>query len=105
MVGGKSQKAKTGLEKQPEFERLRTEKAWEEKARQVELKAFYNTPTGRAKLAFDSGDNTFQIALPLSATNAMQANLVDSATQPESDGTDYILDSIEAQGWRLEPAG
>lgn len=68
--------------------------------------AFAATPAGRARSARAAGARTFQIDMPLSTTKGeaipmMMAIAHSSATADPS----TVLDSIEAEGWRLEHVG
>lgn len=75
-------------------------------ARRRAAKEFAKSPPGQAKIARDKGASIFQIALPLSKTTANVMPMIGAFTQGrEVKVHTTVLDSIEAQGWRLEHAG
>jgi hypothetical protein len=66
---------------------------------------FAKTPAGQARAARNAGSRLFQLSLPLGTTSAFAIPLMfelhSSSTKTEHAS---ILDSVEAEGWRLEHA-
>jgi hypothetical protein len=77
----------------------------EEKRKKKAKIAFDNSPIGRARSAKVAGMKIFQIDFPLSSTRARVEVMV-GAYADSSDAKDYSneIQSIEAEGWRLEHA-
>lgn len=71
-----------------------------------EAEEFAKSPTGQAQAARKKGARIFQISLTLSETTANVVPMSGAYTQGrEIEAHATTLDSIEAQGWRLEHAG
>lgn len=66
---------------------------------------FARTPAGQARSARNSGSRTFQISLPLLQTAVNKSILAFTPTTTNSSQHGAVIDSIEAEGWKLEHAG
>jgi hypothetical protein len=77
-----------------------------ESQKRREAEKFAKSPPGRAQAAKEKGARIFQISIPLSKTTANVVPMIGAFTQGrEVETHTTVLDSIEAQGWRLEHAG
>lgn len=92
------EKAKLAKAELQEAQRLDVEKRLAEER-------FAQTPAGHAKAARDSGSRIFQLALPLSKTTGYTRAMTGAYARTATEEHASTLDSIEAQGWRLENAG
>lgn len=95
-----------GFFKSKSPEQVRAEAA--QKLREEErrrLWEFLQTPAGQARTAREKGQQIFQIVLPLSKTTANVVSMVGAFTHTENSEHASVLDSIEAEGWRLEHVG
>lgn len=67
---------------------------------------FAKTPVGQARAALSSGARTFQLALPLSQTKGVAVPIFGGVTQNVTSFKHAsTIDSVEAEGWKLEHAG
>lgn len=76
-----------------------------EAAEQQQAAQFSNTPAGLARAARAAGAHIFQIALPLSTTTASVLAMVGAFANTSTGQHASVLDSIEAQGWKIEHVG
>jgi hypothetical protein len=83
------------VQRQQEGERKRLERI--EKARQ----AFFRTPAGRARLAFERGDHIFQYAFDVMSQQAIIIAMVGSSTSQKTSDPSDILNSVANEGWEL----
>lgn len=88
----RAQQAAKEAERQAQEERRRAEE-------------FARSPAGQARAAAKAGAQIFQIALPLSETRASVVAMLGAFTNASDHEQSGTLDSIEAEGWRLEHAG
>jgi hypothetical protein len=89
------QQAQAAAEK-AERERI----ARREKVRQ----AFFATPAGRARLAFESGDELFQFSLDVMNQKAIVVAMVGANTSKNTTDPSAILNSVSTEGWELVTA-
>jgi hypothetical protein len=79
--------------------------AKEEKKRLDEIekarKAFYTSPAGKARLAFENGDGVFQYSLDVVNQQAIIVAMVGSATSKRTTDPSEILNSVCHEGWEL----
>lgn len=68
-------------------------------------KKFAKTPAGQAKAARAARARIFQLSLPLSETTGFTIALTGAYSTTTTQQHASILDSIEAEGWKLEHAG
>jgi hypothetical protein len=64
-------------------------------------RAFYGTPAGRARQAFESGDQVFQYAIDVMSQQAIIVAMVGSRTSAKTTDPSVILNSVCAEGWDL----
>lgn len=68
-----------------------------EKARQ----AFFATPAGQARVAFEAGDHLFQCAIDVMSQQAIIVAMVGSTTAKQTNDPADILNSVCHEGWEL----
>ncbi len=68
-----------------------------EKARQ----AFYATPAGQARIAFDRGDKVFQYSHNVMSQQAVIVAMVGSSTTERTTNPTVILNSVCHEGWEI----
>ena len=92
--------SKRRRDKELEEENQRLEKVSQENA-------FNNTHAGKARSARNAGARTFQISLQLSETQNVAIPVIGGTYKSKAtiDHHATIIDSVEAEGWRLEHAG
>lgn len=97
----KAAKETERAERQAERERVKAEER-----KRKEAVAFAQTPAGKARAAKAAGAGIFQIDVPLSYTLAETIAMVGVDTHTFG-AVNYasVIQSIEAEGWRLEHAG
>jgi DUF4097 and DUF4098 domain-containing protein YvlB len=95
--------AEREAKKREEAERQEVERQEAEKRRLAE--EFAKTPAGMARATRASGARTFQISLPLSQTIGHTVAMTGAYTTTKNTQHASIIDSVEAEGWRLEYAG
>jgi hypothetical protein len=83
-------------------QRAEEQRKQEEEERRIE--AELATPAGQAKAARADGAKTFQISLPISQTVGRKGAFFGGSSTTTSTEHSSVIDSIEAQGWRLEHA-
>lgn len=99
------------LRKTPE-EKAAQEAAKAEKQRQVEAEkaaqqieaqrnAFFNTPAGQARIAYDEKDHVFQCAFNVMSQQAVIVAMVGSRTTKRTNDPTAILNSVCREGWEL----
>jgi hypothetical protein len=95
--------AKREASKREEAEQRDVEKREAEKRRLAE--EFAKTPAGQARAARAAGTRTFQLSLPLSQTTGHTVAMMGAFATTTSAQHASTIDSVEAEGWRLEHAG
>jgi hypothetical protein len=95
-------------EQQRELEQQQREKAKaEQQAREREQRreqvraAFFATPAGQARLAFDEGDHVFQYSIDVMKQQAIIVAMVGSTTSKKTTDPVAILNSVCNEGWEL----
>lgn len=89
--------------RQAEKEQRRLDRQAEQVLREQRLRRerFFETPAGRARLAYDEGDHIFQCQFDVMDQQAVIVSMIGSTnTKKTSDPTD-ILNSICREGWEL----
>jgi len=77
--------------------RIQARAAQVEKQRQ----AFFRTPAGQARLAFESGDHVFQCAIDVMSQQAIIVAMIGSTTSQRTTDPVAILNSVCREGWEL----
>jgi predicted phage gp36 major capsid-like protein len=79
------------------------EAAAENERRRIEKarKAFYSTPAGMARAAYDDGDHIFQCAFDVMSQSAVVVAMVGSTTTKRTSDPTAILNSVCREGWDL----
>jgi hypothetical protein len=94
-------------EQRTEEGRIREQRQQEAEARkhaeQVEKawQAFLNTPTGRARTAYERGDHVFQCSIDVMSQQAIIVAMVGSTTAQRTTDPVEVLNSICREGWDL----
>ena len=92
----KAQREAQRAQRQQEDEQRRAEKA------RSELRdAFFKTPAGQARLAFERGDQVFQYALNVMSQKAIIVAMVGSNVAQSTADPSVILNTVCAEGWEL----
>jgi hypothetical protein len=63
--------------------------------------AFFNTPAGQARVAFERGDHVFQYAIDVMTQQAIIVAMVGSKTAQKTADPVAILNSVCREGWEL----
>jgi hypothetical protein len=63
--------------------------------------AFFGTPAGRARLAFERGDQVFQYEIDVMNQQAIIISMVGSTTSKKTSDPTEILNSVCHEGWEL----
>jgi hypothetical protein len=74
------------------------------KRRQVierEEQAFFKSPAGRARVAFDEGDHVFQYAINVMNQEAIIVAMVGSKTKKRTSDPVDVLNSVCHEGWEI----
>ena len=84
-------------------EQQRREKEARDHAAAIEAAkaAFYATPAGRARVAYESGDHVFQYAIDVMSQQAIIVAMVGSRTAKRTHDPSVILNSVCNEGWEL----
>jgi hypothetical protein len=93
---GKAARAEAKATKQQEAERER-----QRREAQKALEAYYRTPPGQARLAFDRGDHVFQYSLDVMSQQAIIVAMVGSTTSQRSMDPTAVLNAVCHEGWEL----
>jgi hypothetical protein len=83
---------------------LEAERRAEQQRRQVierEKKAFFRSPAGRARVAFEEGDHVFQYAINVMNQEAIIVAMVGSKTKKSTSDPVDVLNSVCHEGWEI----
>jgi hypothetical protein len=83
---------------------LEAEQRAEQQRRQAverEKKAFFRSPAGRARVAFDEGDHVFQCAINVMNQEAIIVAMVGSRTKKSTSDPVDVLNSVCHEGWEI----
>lgn len=86
-----------------EKERRRAEAAERKRRDDIETarRAFFRTPAGQARVAFDRGDQVFQYSRSVMSQEAIIVAMVGSTTSKKTSDPTDILNSVCHEGWEL----
>lgn len=105
LISRKSPEEKVALAaaKAADRERQAQEQAEERRLRAIEdnKRAFFRTPAGLARVAFDRGDHVFQYAIDVMSQKAIIVGMVGSRTSKQTTDPVEILNSVCREGWEL----
>jgi hypothetical protein len=79
------------------------EKAADQDERQQ--RAFLESPQGQARLAFERGDEVFQLQMPLYEQQAIIVAMVGSSTAGRASDPSAELNRVISEGWELLSSG
>ncbi|HEY3830518.1 MAG TPA: hypothetical protein VGL57_15090 [Solirubrobacteraceae bacterium] len=79
------------------------EKVTRERAERREKirQAFFATPAGRARLAFESGDELLQFSIDVMNQKAIVVAMVGANTSKKTTDPSAVLNSVNNEGWEL----
>ncbi len=101
LISRKSPEEKAALQAAEEGQRRQAAERRRLAAIESAKQAFYATPAGRARDAFDEGDHVFQCSFDVMSQTAVVVAMIGSTnTKSTSDPTD-ILNSVCREGWEL----
>src|SRR5438132_13216970 len=88
---------------QEEKESSRREAEERKQADQIkkQWEAFYKTPQGQARLAFERGDHVFQYEIAVMNQKAIIVAMVGSTTSHKTVDPTWVLNSVCREGWEL----
>lgn len=66
-----------------------------------ERRAFFKTPAGQARLAYERGDHVFQCSIDVMNQQAIIVAMVGSSTAKKTTDPSEILNSVCREGWDL----
>jgi hypothetical protein len=90
-------------QQQAEKERRQREADAEKERKQIERErqAFFSTPAGQARTAYDDGDRVFQCAFDVMSQSAVVVAMMGSTTTKKTSDPTAILNSVCREGWEL----
>jgi hypothetical protein len=79
------------------------EKAERKRAQQIEQarQAFYGSPAGQARQAFQNGDHAFQFSIDVINQQAIIVAMVGSTTKQRTADPTAVVNSVCREGWEL----
>jgi hypothetical protein len=89
------------FKKETEEERAAKDAAKAAERAEKERQAFLQTPVGRARTAFERGDQLFQYSHEVESQDAVIVAMVGSATTQKSSDPSEILNAVAREGWEL----
>ena len=92
----RAQAAALKEQQQREADELEGAKAIEKAKRE-----FFTTPAGRARIAYDQGDQVFQYAIDVMNQKAIIVHMVGSTTSKSTTDPVDVLNSVCREGWEL----
>jgi hypothetical protein len=101
LMGRKSEEEKAAKAARKEQERAEAE---ERKRRQAIERAradFFDSPAGKARVAFGAGEQVFQYAHDVTSQQAIIVAMVGSRTGKQTSDPSEILNSVCDEGWEL----
>lgn len=67
----------------------------------ADVKAFQDSPVGRARASFDRGDPVFQYSIDVMSQEAIIVAMVGSATRQKTSDPSEVLNAVCREGWDL----
>lgn len=77
------------------------EAARQREAAEREAKAFARSPIGRARAAYERGDQVFQYSIDVMSQQAIIVAMVGSATAKQTSDPSEVLNAVSREGWEL----
>jgi hypothetical protein len=96
-----SAEEKEAKRQQKEASKVEAERRKREKERERLKKAFFDSPAGQARIAFEMGDQVFQASFDVMSQEAIIVAMVGSATRKKANDPTAILNAICREGWEL----
>jgi hypothetical protein len=97
----KSPEEKAALEAAKQLEAQQKAEATRRQAVKREKQAFFRSPAGRARVAFEEGDHVFQYAINVMNQEAIIVAMVGSKTKKRTSDPVDVLNSVCQEGWEL----
>jgi hypothetical protein len=97
----KSQEEKEAQAAARQLEAQQKAEAHRRQAIEREKQAFFRTPAGRARVAFEEGDHVFQYAINVMNQEAIIVAMVGSKTKKRTSDPVVVLNSVCHEGWEL----
>jgi hypothetical protein len=84
-----------------EEEKARAKARKEAAQREKQRQAFFESPTGQARMAFERDDVVFQCAVDVMSQQAIIVSMLGSDTKQSTNDPAYVLNQICREGWDL----
>jgi hypothetical protein len=84
-----------------ELERLEAQARKQAEQREQQREAFFRSPAGRARAAFERGDHVFQYAIDVMSQQAIVVAMVGTMSPQKTSDPVAILNSVCHEGWDL----
>lgn len=101
LIGRKSQEDKAAEAARKEQERTTAAEKKRLESVERERLAFFNTPAGQARLAYERGDHVFQYSFDVMSQQALIVAMVGSRTAKRTNDPVAVLNSVCHEGWEL----
>jgi len=101
LIGRKSQEDKAAEAARKEQERATAAEKKRLESVERERLAFFNTPAGQARLAYERGDHVFQYSFDVMSQQAIIVAMVGSRTAKRTNDPVAVLNSVCHEGWEL----
>jgi hypothetical protein len=100
-LGRKTEEQKQEIAARKEQERRETEERKRLERIEKAKQAFFATPAGRARLAYENGDHVFQYQFDVMSQQAIIVVMVGSTTAKKTRDPVDVLNSVCHEGWEL----
>jgi hypothetical protein len=101
LLGRKSEEEKAAEASRKEQQRQEAEERKRVEAIEKAKKDFFKTPAGRARLAYEQGDQIFQYAFDVVNHQAIVVAMVGSKQTKKTNDPVTVLNSVCHEGWEL----
>lgn len=101
MLGRKSEEEKAAAAARKEQQRQEAEERKRVEAIEKAKKAFFRTPAGQARLAYEQGDQVFQYSFDVVSHQAIIVSMVGSRQAKKTNDPVAVLNSVCHEGWEL----
>ncbi len=100
-LGRKSEEAKAAEAARKKEERAAAAKRDRTARMEKQRQAFFTTPAGQARVAYERGDQVFQYSFDVMSQQAIVVAMVGSRTAKSTSDPVAILNSVCHEGWEL----
>ncbi len=101
LMGRKSEEEKAAAAARKEEERRAAEARKRVEEKEKAKQAFFRTPAGSARLAYENGDHVFQYDFDVMNQQAIIVSMVGSRTSKRTSDPVAVLNSVCHEGWEL----